>query len=1320
MSVRTRTREATRHRSRIRSGAGRVERPLDSALDPAPDPALESRPESSTEGRGVRLPSELWWQLLRQLAAKERTSTDAGVASSDASRGPRVEALDERAQRIGRRLATELDQLGRWWRPIDRRRSMAQAGGLQAQAHELTAQDHAFEADGSAFRVAGFDPGGARSARANRDRDEPDRGGVARTGAPAPAAQGGPIDREPRGSSRARAREGSACEALPEGSGAPGRVALAGEASRDGVDRAWSRNGAASDACVQSERVLGTDAPGVDPEPGRAACDPRLLLALGELREQRLRGALEVLKDAAWRLARAGDGDRDAAWCPEPVDPALERGAWRVLELEEREGRAVPHRPDLGESPQAVLERLVAASRAPEEVASPSKDLWKARLAWLRGEESEAQRLLRPWVAPSCDGPGKADALADPEALRQAVQWWLEIGKPGRALDVLEGAGEALHRAPDLAVWMGLCLALLGRASAARDWCCESDADLRWAGSSGDSNSIGGPRVGPSRDVDPGSGRTEVVGPGADASNSREVHRANTGRGELHLDGSSRRESSRGEQASDGWGLPGQGSAGLRARPRRHELPSAQVGRGAAWSRAWPWESERARTWRENCAWARALWPLVSSASASASASRNSGALREACEAPHSGAYAVGNLQLEALQLEALRRRWGAACVSVLAWNLAGELELWGSACAPNLAARWDAWWRALELDGPHGGQDQRRAMRESRELRWHAEPEGRLKRGAMGALALAIHPVFDRRSEPVAVLQVESEHHLLPTERELARVARSWTWVHWARLPATAATATPRESDGSDDRAGADFDWTDVDRGLARWASAAVERLPLKFGRRRWAWLRPAVELDAAAEGGAWSVVCTGGSVRQFEDGVGAPGVAVVAESRPSRSPLASETAAGRRILERAARWGTPVAWRADREHLGLWRDSRCGRVWPVLDTGRVVALLAIESERVDDLDDELEGRVQAALEHLGSGWSFQCFARDERCAGQPTPDPWYLFDVDPPAGETELFASREVNRRLAEWTAIAEDSRPLLLVGEPGVGARTVGAWMAWRRRQRHGTEDPRIAEAGHPRAASEWIEPTLGWGAQTDAAVRELVHQLQRRPYGLPDFARLRLTCWREARDAEPHPDAAAAVEAAARLWPGPCLRLRSLRERRAQVFGLAQNLWSRGAPAAGSANASDLPCAPLGRQTLEQLWRQPWPTQAAGLLAYLHVVAKHAATLRFEPADPVDLPVEVMREESERLGWRWMSKVPARHPKPAWLLDAVATSRHANGRVNMRGAAALLGWDRQTFTRRWREGPGRHEEVATPRCSGSFPAPAGEVTRLRGAE
>lgn len=942
--------------------------------------------------------------------------------------------------------------------------------------------------------------------------------------------------------------------------------------------------------------------------------DGGLQRSLESLRQRRYRGALDVLREVAWRQALLRTEGAEAAWLPAPglsvpvptpavrkaavsdagselrtddvpeagqraaADP-LERAAWKVLEGEAREGREVPHRPPLGEEPSETLARLSAV-----DAVGGAGALWRARGLWLSGERRAALRTLEAEVGDAHERGGSvggessgevgSEAGKDPHSIRQAVQWRLESGSPGRAVDVLERAGAALHAAPDLSLWMAICLALLGRTQEAEEWC-------------------------------------ERIAP-----------------------------------------------------------------------QAFPWESARARLWREQCPWARAWWPAGPRA---ASATPR--------PVPASGG----------VDLEGLRQRWGVACVAVLAWSGAGELECWGSAPAQNLRRAWESWLAELQLDGPHGGEDQRRALRESRCLRWHAEGGESLTRGAIGAKAMLAFPVRDDRGEPVAVLHVECEHHLLPTDEELEVEARRWAIVHWARRTAALGSRTElqpasRPDTGSEavlETAGAGRA-DEVDPETADWVRRAVERLPFKLGRRRWAWL------DGPANGAepSWTLVAT--------------------------SPDAAHLAPGQRLavrsLERAARWGTSVGWRADREHLGLWPDTRCGRVWPVTSGGRTVALLALESARVDDLDEGLERRVREALEHLGAGWNFQCFARHLRRLRRPVPDPWFLFDVDPAAGQSTLFESLAVARRMNEWAALSESPGPMLMIGEPGVGARTVASWMGWASARSSGASGS---------APTEWIEPTLGWGPDTDAAVRELVHQLEDR-FGIRrgvvsevggsgawerglrgngavrssalgagagshspiPRARLRLRSWSEARDAAPHPDAARAVEAAARLWPGPALALRPLRARRVQLGGLARQLWTR---------SSD-EVAPLGGETLQRLWRQPWPTQAAGLGAFLRACQSQVRELRFDPQDPCELPLEVMRREFRRLGWQWLDKVPARHPKGSWLTAAVASTRLANGRVNARAAAGLLGWDRQTFARRWRELEARTKSSEQP-CAGS---------------
>lgn len=996
--------------------------------------------------------------------------------------------------------------------------------------------------------------------------------------------------------------------------------------------------GTSQQSAVADSQVVQRPGVPVAAEPSVAAPEGRAGLARRELERLRLesvREAREVLLERSWEAALQADAWRfQSAWVSSATErgdrafagPASEHRAWSTLDAQRREGLPMPGPPQVGEAPAAILRRLLehpfgsasgvggAAEDRPLKV-SPIERLWRARATSLEG------------------GPGAGlEQLANldsgepsPEELRQRVQWWLELGRPGRALHELEHSGDALHSAADLVLWVGVLLGCLGEAERAREW----------------------------------------------------------------------------------------------------------VGGALQSSRAFPFDGERARCWRSHCPWAAELWPIAGRAAGLAGSDRSifgaagvSPVVSSRSAAGRTSSYVASNYRsvdrpaaLECAppiapgDLESLRQHWGACLVGIQAWSDLGGWAWLDAACSMGLLGRFERWRQERDFEGHASGSAEAVVLANAAALRDHAEPGSSAIHSATGARALVLHPIRDSRGEVLALLRVECEHHLLPTPLELDAIAAPWALLWSAEGKARFQTgltgglglsevdneAIP--ANGSPNRRAEHSALSpESQRALAQtdaWIDAAVHSLPLKWGRRSWAWL--------SLSEGAWSVAREGGPEQA---------------GPRHRSGSTIELS---RAVERVVRSGQALAWRADLDHLGLWPKGRSGLMLPIREGREVVALFAVESERVDDLGAEDLARLVQPVAALWPGWCLARFAADRVRAGLLAVDPWYLLDVDPEPQQPAVLGQSNVAARIAEWDAIAvrnlgqpsgsqaKGMLPVLCLGEPGVGAGVVAEWFAWRR---GGSEALATARGGRRLVVGRQSLVELGSPSGSELSRALATHLAEARlrdpdqEGGALPWIRVQLPGSPAVRSAEarvqPEGELQAWIAAADRHWPGPWVYLRPLRERRAQFDGLLRALL------ADLGESCDVPFTRLSQVDVLGLWRQPWSANAAGLRSTVELGLRlFAARVRcLGPSDPlVASPLTSQQAgadspnrcpgaadwlaATERLGLEWLDRLPARHPRREWLIAAIDSTRLANGRENLRAAAERLGWDRQTLTRRWRE-------------------------------
>jgi DNA-binding NtrC family response regulator len=130
--------------------------------------------------------------------------------------------------------------------------------------------------------------------------------------------------------------------------------------------------------------------------------------------------------------------------------------------------------------------------------------------------------------------------------------------------------------------------------------------------------------------------------------------------------------------------------------------------------------------------------------------------------------------------------------------------------------------------------------------------------------------------------------------------------------------------------------------------------------------------------------------------------------------------------------------------------------------------------------------------------------------------------------------------------------------------------------------------------------------------------------------------------------------------------------ALAERREEIVAWAVLFAER------SARAEGLRAPTFEDAALAVLWRQAWPGNLPELEGLVH---KLVLAVRGRSIAPDDL-----HSLARRFRFPFVARLPSRRPKPADLLAALRTTRHACGSLNKTRAALYLGWDPDTLVAR----------------------------------
>ena len=634
------------------------------------------------------------------------------------------------------------------------------------------------------------------------------------------------------------------------------------------------------------------------------------------------------------------------------------------------------------------------------------------------------------------------------------------------------------------------------------------------------------------------------------------------------------------------------------------------------------------------------------------------------------------------------RGELGAQAVVCLVLDDEGRLRRVHEDVAPGLQERVEGWARRSRDHPGAPGSGPRCALRGGRTVvqfegegdglrRACIEPEGSAPRAA------AAVPVM-RGDEAVAVIWLEFDHRLVPSEGTLARIARGAA-EHPAlrtRAGATVRLAEPQAEGFSAEERAARQDLRTLWR-------ERVDLLGLKTAERRWvAFQRLGVgrglgpvasggdgggRLGAPDGGGVWAirrVLGAGGHLRYEldpeEDRPVKPSAVKPSEGKPGEG----EPGEGKPVaVESGAMDGcSPETRLPETRGSALHPGASAGVAIAVPGSPGTEAVLVIESARRGD-SRERDVRRWAALLDAGAP-SIQCGGLDlrDRTLGGGG------LVLDGLAADERL--------RLTRIQALASCRSDLVVAGEVGSGRRTLA-------RAVHHARHPRGGRSELVQLAAFGVEEEELLGALRAPAVETVVlsdvqhldvrgQAALARALQRPIHDRPRVIVTRDDGGGESGPTAPQHPDLL-RLLSQVEIHSPPLRTVRHRVPLLARSLarrWERSARPGDPMQWAETP-----DEVDALLWRQPWPGNVGTLEAVVRRASLRAGGASVGLQDVVLALADVGVELVERL--------PSRRPAAADVASALWLTRTSSGRLNKTRAAAYCGWDPNTLSARLRD-------------------------------
>ena len=584
----------------------------------------------------------------------------------------------------------------------------------------------------------------------------------------------------------------------------------------------------------------------------------------------------------------------------------------------------------------------------------------------------------------------------------------------------------------------------------------------------------------------------------------------------------------------------------------------------------------------------------------------------------------------------------GAACLAVFRPELGRTPVLLQSAVSPGWRRRLEPWQAARAA-----GQDSLESLEQelvatARPVIAHRTELGELK-GTVGGdetLALALCPLLDGHGEVSAWLQLEFEHHLLPSTARLVALARAWRAQLEDDLIRPSAGSTGEVA--ARERGGWTLETRAPDRDpRARFFHAFADRLAMKTARRRW-W---GFVFDGARP--AW--MASGGGA--LNDGRERPG--------------------GAHVLSRVHRCGVSIQFHEPDRDLSLHVAAGSGMAVPFVISGRVAGCFVVESERRSDFRAEDAQRTAQLAEEWGARLQVARFRA------------WHAERFD-----SDLYFDVEgsgFGRSALDFARAGRVTDPVVLSGAPGCGKEVLARWLHFERSEGDGVLEVLRGEAtpddelecslrelraessasGDGRPRTLVIKELSAFGPRAQKA---LAHLLEASPPNLRVLVTL----------PQPLEEAAASGQLLRALAHRLCrleLFVPPLAERRGEIPGLLA-LWSERFAAEFGVLAPTWQDAALGL-----LWRQPWPGNLRELESLVYKL------VLLHPGEAVGC--EQVRRLAKRFKLQLLKKLPSRYPRVEDMLTALRLTRKQSGNINKTRAALYLGWDPDTLVARLRD-------------------------------
>jgi putative methionine-R-sulfoxide reductase with GAF domain len=501
--------------------------------------------------------------------------------------------------------------------------------------------------------------------------------------------------------------------------------------------------------------------------------------------------------------------------------------------------------------------------------------------------------------------------------------------------------------------------------------------------------------------------------------------------------------------------------------------------------------------------------------------------------------------------------------------------------------------------------------------------PEGALD-PASRALALVPIPSPEEGQECAGWIQIEYRHVFLPAR------ARLESWGR-ALVVGPARACDSRTTDAPDLSVQAPEDPAPWREG-GRLFEEVLARVGTRLGRRRW-----------------WGFL------------VGAEGILPVGSGGQG---LQTSVAGEGRALERALRTGGVARFDAPDPALAQAREAGSGVVIPARLRGRVVALLALESDRRKAFRERDVQRVERALQGRALALRLAAFRA------------WHLEQY----GSDLAFAAGERGfGQLADhlWTA-ARAQTPVLVSGPPGAGKRVLMRWMQFEWALEGGA-----SEGGHaPRARAPLGSVEAPSAQQVLAALEQpcaLFEGLDRWPVpvqrqlaqALEHAPRTKVLLHVQGR-LETLAQDGALDPRLVRVLANFELHVAGLAERRGELPYLVNGLLRILRQSHGG------PLLRLDDQALGLFWRQPWDGGLGALKGSLLKLLLEA------PGE--EIGVDLAWKILSAYGAKPLKRLPSRRPRRRDVESALESTRMESGRINKTRAAQYLGWDPDTLVAR----------------------------------